>query len=296
MARVSMRHLRYFHALAEHRHFGHAAEACAISQPALSLQIKELEQALGATLVERGNRQTRLTGLGVEIAERVLSILAAVDELEDVARAHGGALSGPFPLGLIPTVAPYLLPQIVRRLAASHPGLELHPREAVTQTLLDGVGQGGLDAAILALPLDDPGLTARPLFEEEFVLLRPAADGGRPVPEAKDLATMRLLLLEEGHCFRDQALSYCDLASVSPGRHLEASSLSTLVQMVGAGMGVTLIPEMAISLETRSANVSVARLPAPVATRQIGLVWRRTSPFGPQMEQISEVLADLGPR
>lgn len=290
MIGLTLKHLRYFDALARHRHFGRAAAACAVSQPALSVQIKELEATLGAALVERGARQVRLTGLGGAFAERVRDILHAVDELGELARASHGPLLGRLRLGVIPTVAPYLLPDIIKRLAERCPGLELHPREAITTRLIADLIEARLDAAVVALPVSEPSLTELPLFAEEFVLVRPAADAARPVPQPDHLREMRLLLLEEGHCFRDQALSFCNRSSRLPRDLMEASSLSTLVQMVGAGIGVTLIPEMAVPIETRSADVAVARLPAPRPTRTIGLVWRRTNPLADQLAGVAEAM------
>lgn len=282
-----MRHLRYFEALAQHGHFGRAAEACAISQPALSLQMKELEEILGAGLIERGARQIRLTRLGEEFAQRTREILRAVDELGALARATSGPLSGRLRLGVIPTVAPYVLPAVIQHLAASFPLLDLRPREAVTQRLLDDLTEGKLDAAIMALPASGSALTEYPLLEEEFVLVRPVADRDKPVPKPEHLREMRLLLLEEGHCFREQALSFCRMSSAVPRDLMEGSTLSTLVQMVGAGIGVTLIPQMAVGIEARSAPVSVAQLPQPRPTRRIGMVWRRTNPLAEQLGVIA---------
>ncbi|MDX5360752.1 MAG: LysR substrate-binding domain-containing protein [Alphaproteobacteria bacterium] len=287
---ISIRHLRYFEALARHRHFGRAAEACAISQPALSVQIKELEEILGAPLVERGTRRIRLTGLGEEVAGRARDILRSVHELGDLARASGAPLAGRLRIGVIPTIAPYLLPRVIRDLAAAFPDLDARPRETVTQKLIEDLMEGQLDAAIVALPVSEPSLHEEPLFEEEFVLVRPAPDADQPVPSSEMLREMRLLLLEEGHCFRDQALSFCGMPSGPPRDLMEGSSLSTLVQMVGAGIGVTLIPEMAIPIETRSAQVSVARLATPRPMRTVGMIWRRTNPLSDQLRDVSRIV------
>lgn len=289
MNNITLKHLRYFEALAQNGHFGRAAAACAISQPALSLQIKELEEIVGAPLVERDTRHVRLTGLGESFAAQARDILHAADELQDLARAarpFGGRLR----IGVIPTIAPYLLPRMITGIGKQHPGIDLRPREAVTQKLIDGLVNGRLDVAVLALPVSESSLEEHTLFDEEFVLVRPAADADKPVPNAAKLSKMRLLLLEEGHCFRDQAISFCKMAGSSPSDLMEASSLSTLVQMVGAGIGVTLIPEMAVPVETKLASVSVARLPRPRPTRTIGMVWRKTSPFGDQLEQIASLV------
>ncbi|MEO0819044.1 MAG: LysR substrate-binding domain-containing protein [Pseudomonadota bacterium] len=299
MSGLTLKQLRYFEALAQHRHFGRAAEACAISQPALSLQIKELEGMFGAPLVERGPRQVRLTAVGEDFIRKARQILLAVDELEDMVRASSGPLAGRLRLGIIPTVAPYLLPQIIAALAERFPKLELELREAVTRALIGDLLEARLDLAIVALPISEPALREFALFEEDFVLVRHASDADKPVPSPGRLHSMRLLLLEEGHCFRDQALSFCQAAEASPAdaqprRLMEGSSLSTLVQMVGAGMGVTLIPEMALPLEARAADIDLARFPAPSPSRTVGMVWRNTNPLSDQLMQIGAILRAVG--
>ena len=287
MLNLTLRQLRYFQALARHGHFGRAADACAISQPALSLQIKELEMAVGTALFERGARQIRLTRFGAEFAARVQDILRSVDELGDLARGARDRLTGRLRIGIIPTIAPYLLPTIICNLTREHPDIDLHVRETLTQTLIGELQEGRLDAAIVALPVSEASLTEVPLFSETFVLVRPRADAGRPVPDRAELKEMRLLLLEEGHCFRDQALSFCDMPTARPREWLDGSSLTTLVQMVGAGIGVTLIPEMAVAVETRSAPVSVVHFTGEQPSRTIGMVWRNTNPLARQFEQIA---------
>jgi LysR family hydrogen peroxide-inducible transcriptional activator len=290
MIQMTLRQLRYFDALARHSHFGRAAAACAISQPALSMQIKELEEALGAVLIERGARQVRLTRLGEEAAVRAREILRSVDELADFARASRDRFAGRLRLGMIPTIAPYLLPAVIADLTRAHPELDIHVREALTSKLIEELGEGRLDTAIVALPVSEPSLTEVALFAEDFLLVRPAEDEETPVPGSEALREMRLLLLEEGHCFRDQALSFCNMQSSAPREILDASSLSTLVQMVSAGMGVTLIPEMAVAVETRSAAVSVARFNDPQPSRTVGMIWRKTSPLAGQLLQLSELV------
>jgi LysR family transcriptional regulator, hydrogen peroxide-inducible genes activator len=290
MINLTLRQLRYFDALARHGHFGRAAEACAISQPALSMQIKEMEQALGGLLLERNARQVALTRLGEEVTERVRDILRSVDELGDFARASRDRLSGRLRIGMIPTIAPYLLPKIIGNLTRLHPELDIQVREALTPKLIQELSEGRLDTAILALPVSEPSLTEAALFSENFLLVRPRKDEGTPPPSSKSLREMRLLLLEEGHCFREQALSFCKSQSSGPREMLDANSLSTLVQMVSAGIGVTLIPEMAVAVETRSAAVSVTRFKKPQPSRTIGMVWRKTSPLARQLLQISEVV------
>jgi LysR family transcriptional regulator, hydrogen peroxide-inducible genes activator len=290
MIQFTLRQLRYFDALARHGHFGRAAESCAITQPALSMQIKELEEALGGVLLERSARQVVLTKFGEELAQRVREILRSVDELGDFARASRDQLVGRLRIGMIPTIAPYLLPKVIGNLTQMHPELDIHVRETVTPKLIKELAEGRLDTAIVALPVSEPSLTEVALFTENFLLVRPGEDEGTPVPSSEALREMKLLLLEEGHCFREQALSFCNMQSAPPREVLEASSLSTLVQMVGAGIGVTLIPEMAVGVETRSASVSIARFKDPQPSRTIGMVWRKTSPLARQLMQISEVV------
>jgi len=292
MANITLKQMKYFEALVRHGHFGRAAAACSISQPALSVQIRELEAELGAPLFERGARRVRLTALGEDVAQRVRAILGAVEELGDVARAGGQGLSGRLRLGVIPTIGPYLLPRVIAALSQAHPEIEFHVRETLTERLIGEMLDGRLDTAIVALPVSERTLEEVPLFEESFVLVRPAQDADKPVPDAEDLREMRLLLLEEGHCFRDQALSFCNLRTASPREALDASSLSTLVQMVGAGVGVTLIPEMAVPVETRSADVSITRFRTPEPTRTVGMIWRRTSPLAPQLHRLADVVRD----
>src|SRR6266850_3130820 len=290
MINITLRQLRYFDALVRHGHFGRAAEACSISQPALSMQIKEMEEALGGVLLERNARQVALTKFGEGLAERVRDILRSVEELGDFARASRDRLAGRLRIGMIPTIAPYLLPTVIGDLTRLYPELDVHVREALTSKLIQELAEGRLDTAIVALPVSEPSLTEVALFAENFLLVRPRKDEGTPVPSSETLREMRLLLLEEGHCFREQALSFCNTQSSLPREVLDASSLSTLVQMVGAGLGVTLIPEMAVAVETRSASVSVARFKNPQPSRTIGMIWRKTSPLARQLLQFSEVV------
>lgn len=292
MINITLKQLRYFESLARHSHFGRAAEACAISQPALSMQIKEMEDTLGAALFERGGRQVRLTHFGEIAVERARDILRAADELGDLARASKERLVGRLRIGVIPTVAPYLLPRVIGALSGRFPGLDIHVRETVTPKLISELGDGRLDTAIVALPVSESSLEETPLFEEPFVLVRSAREANAPLPSADSLREMRLLLLEEGHCFRDQALSFCSLSSAPPREVLDASSLSTLVQMVSAGIGVTLIPEMAVPVETRSASVAVSRFEDPEPKRTVGMVWRKSSPLASQLSEIADIVRE----
>jgi len=254
------------------------------------MQIKELEETLGGLLLERSARQVALTRFGEELAQRVRDILRSVDELGDFARASQDRFAGRLRIGMIPTIAPYLLPKITKNLTRMHPELDIRVRETMTPRLIQELVEGRLDTAIVALPVSEPSLTEVALFEEKFLLVRPGADEGTPAPSREMMREMRLLLLEEGHCFRDQALSFCNMQSAPPREMLDANSLSTLVQMVSAGIGVTLIPEMAVPVETRSATVSLTRFRDPEPSRTIGMVWRKTSPLARQLLQISEVV------
>jgi LysR family hydrogen peroxide-inducible transcriptional activator len=290
MDNLTLRHLRYFVALTAHRHFGRAAESCGISQPALSIQIKELEDIVGSPLLERNARRLDLTGVGEVFLIRAHDILRAVDDLDALILADSKDLTGRLRVGVIPTVAPYFLPAVVQVLKDRFPKLDIRLREAMTQILVKDLLEGRQDVALVALPLSEPSLTEFPLFSEEFVLVRPRADAEKPTPHPASLREMGLLLLEEGHCFRDQALSFCMISSPAAGDFMQASSLSTLVKMVGSGIGVTLIPQMAVGVEAKTAAVSVVRLRPPRPTRLIGLVWRKTNPLGKQLTILGNIL------
>ncbi|MEP4198693.1 MAG: LysR substrate-binding domain-containing protein [Aliishimia sp.] len=290
MMNMTLKQLRYFEALARHGHFGRAAEASSISQPALSVQIKELEAGLGVSLFERGPRHVQLTGFGTEFAVRARRILREVEELGELARAAQSGDLGRLRLGIIPTIAPYLLPAVIARLAQSHPDLDVHVRETITPRLVEELTQGRLDAAIVALPISDPGLAETTLFSEDLVLVRPGTEEGTLPPAREDLSERRLLLLEEGHCFRDQALAFCNISPSRPREGLDGTSLTTLVQMVGAGIGVTLIPEMAVPVETRSAPVCINRFSGKSPSRRVGMIWRKSSPLIPQLTQIADLI------
>lgn len=290
MINFTLKQLRYFESMAQHLHFGRAADAVGISQPALSMQIKELEELLGIALFERAAKQVRLTRFGEDFIPRARDILRAVDEVGDLARLAQDNMAGRVRLGVIPTVAPYLLPSIIGRLTHDHPTLDINVRETLTPRLIEELTEGRIDAAIVALPVSEPSLEEIAIFDEDFVLVRPDSEVDQPVPIADDLARMQLLLLEEGHCFRDQALAFCSLRAPLRRDGLDGSSLSTLVQLVGAGIGVTLIPQMAVHVETRSANVAVAQFPAPRPKRTIGMVWRKTSPLADQFRVIAQTV------
>ena len=290
MAEFTLKQLRYFEALAQHLHFGMAADTCSISQPALSMQIKELEEIIGIALFERSARQVRLTPFGRVFETRAREILRASDDLSDLARASQSQLTGQLRLGFIPTIAPYLLPKFIANMQRSHREIELNIRETLTPRLIQELSDGRIDAAVVALPVNEAAFTEVDLFEEKFVLIRPVADAQKPVPNADMLRDMRLLLLEEGHCFRDQALAYCTVRTSRAWGGLDGSSLSTLVQMVGAGMGVTLLPQMAIAVETRAAKVDVVEFQGRAPSRRIGMIWRKSNPLAEQLYHVAQVV------
>lgn len=296
MTGLTLRQLRYFEALARIGHFGRAAEACSISQPALSVQIRELEETLGLKLFERSARSVRLTAFGIQFKERVRPILQAVDELPDLARAAQKKWTGSLKIGVIPTVAPYLLPAILGDLKARHPELDIQVRESLTDRLLRELSAGQLDTAIVALPISEPSFHEVSLFDEKFLFVRPESEASNPAPTHTSLELDRLLLLEEGHCFRDQALSFCSLSKGSATNGLDGSSLATLVQMVAAGLGVTVIPEMAVDVETRGASVSVVRFAGPEPSRSIGMIWRKSNPLADKLELIADIVSNAGDR
>jgi LysR family hydrogen peroxide-inducible transcriptional activator len=275
---ISLRQLRYFASLARHRHFGRAADDCAVSQPALSMQIRELEREIGGELVERRPGDVALTATGIEVAERAEHILAATRDLVDFAR-HREVLSGPLTLGIIPTLAPYMLPRLLPHLQQAFPALRLNVRETQTATLVGELVAGELDCILLALPVEHADIETVPLFKDRFLLAAPADE---PVPrralKAEDVDQQRLILLEEGHCLRDQALAFCATKRRDSTAALGATSLATVMQMVANGYGVTLVPEIAADLEVRDKRVMLRRFAAPEPGRTIGLAWRKTSP------------------
>lgn len=296
MAHVTFRQLRYFDALARTHHFGHAADACAVTQPALSMQIQELEASLGIALVERTRGGIKLTAKGEAIAERAQRILNDVRDLIDCARQAGGILSGVLRLGVIPSVAPYLLPPLLPLLREKYPDLNLHVRETQTQPLTDELIEGKLDVLLLALPLRHPDIETRAIFEDRFLLALPKAKklSGR-VRATKDMVESdRLLLLEEGHCLRDQALTYCSLQQVDTLNTFGASSLSTIVEMVSGGLGITLLPEICLAVEGRSRDIKMIRFVEPEPHRSIGIAWRRSSPRRDDFMALAELVAVAG--
>jgi LysR family hydrogen peroxide-inducible transcriptional activator len=290
---ITLRQLRYLSSLARHRHFGRVAEDCAVTQPALSMQIRELEREIGADLVERRPGEIVLTNIGIEVTERADQILAASRDLVDFAR-HRDVLSGQLRLGIIPTLAPYILPQVLPRLQADQPRLRLEVRETQTKILLEELARGALDAVMLALPAEGADVETLPLFDDPFLLALPAAD---PSPErdrvgVEDVDLNLLILLEEGHCLRDQALAFCATPRRDAPAGLGATSLATVMQMVANGYGVTLVPEVAIGVEVHDRRVKLKRFVKPEPARTIGLAWRRTSPRRRDFEALGKIVTD----
>ena len=290
MTKITLRQLRYFEALAQHRHFGVASNACSVTQPALSMQIRDFELALGVNLFEKGTHPVQLTPLGRIIAAKSKAIMLDVAELEELVRASDNQPLINLRLGVIPTVAPYMFSRIAKDLTMHFTGLNLKMREAITSKLISAVIDGELDAAIIALPASEPRLRELELFRENFLLVRPKADAKKPVPRPEMLKEMRLLLLEEGHCFRDQALTFCKMGSSNTQDVMDGNSLTTLVQMVAAGFGVTLIPEMAAEFEGRIPNISIAKFHKNPPKRKIGMVWRRNSPLQDKYIEIAQIV------
>lgn len=291
---ITLRQLRYFHALAGTLHFGRAAQACAVTQPALSMQIKELEEALGVTLIERRKNGVQLTAVGRELAGRAGRILVDVQELESLAARGGGPLGSSMSLGVIPTIAPYLLPQVLPVLQERHPELQLTLHEAQTDTLLRQLGDGELDAALLALPITDARFRSAVLFEDRFLLAAPAQARIDTPIASSELSADSLILLEEGHCLRDQALAVCGSVTSTTMSRFGATSLTTVLQMVAGGYGNTLIPEMAVTSEvTGNASLQLLRFSDPQPARTVGLIWRATAPCQERFERLREVLAAI---
>jgi LysR family hydrogen peroxide-inducible transcriptional activator len=293
---LTLRQMRYFDALATTRHFGRAAELVHISQPALSAQIMEMEEYLGARLVERTRQNTILTPKGEEVLHHVRLILHQVDVLEQTARKGGGTLEGLIRIGIIPTVAPYLVPQFIPHLRRTYPDVEVELREAVTDRLMADLSTGKLDAVIAALPLEIDGIQTRPLFADRFFMA--VAENGddvlmSPLTE-HEVNVDRLLLLEEGHCLRDQALAVCSTNKRSL-INFGATSMATLLQMVSHDMGMTLIPEMAIATETSRNSIRIVPFADPQPSREIGLVWRRSNHRGKEMEALAEAIIAVAP-
>lgn len=294
---MNLRDLRYLVALADHLHFGRAAEASHVSQPTLSTQIRKLEDELGVELVERSPRQVMLTAAGQRIVERVRIVLREVEVIRDLARRSHDPEAGSLRLGLFPTLGPYLLPHVVPRIRARHPRLELLLVEEKTEEVLRRLREGSLDAAILALPVHDDQLEETLLFEEPFVLAvpraHPLASQQGPVP-VDVIDGEHLLLLEDGHCLRDQALDVCRLAGAAERGGFRATSLETLRQMVAAGVGITLLPQLAVQPPVPpSEDIRLLRFASPAPSRRIAMLWRKTSAYREFLPELARLFADL---
>jgi LysR family hydrogen peroxide-inducible transcriptional activator len=277
---ITLRQLRYLQALARHRHFGRAAETCAVTQPALSMQIRELEKELDVELVERRPGDAALTEIGVLVAQRGDEVLAAARDLVDFARHRGRLFQGQLKLGVIPTLAPYLLPKLLPLLQARYPEVVVKLRETQTKGLIEELVAGDLDAVMLALPAAGSEIEVIPLIEDPFLLAVPADDPhpGTARVSAREVDQSRLILLEEGHCLRDQALDFWSTSNSNLPLSLGAASLATIMQMVANGYGVTLLPQVAVDAEVRDERIKLLRFAAPEPSRTIGLAFRRTSP------------------
>ncbi|MEN1930088.1 LysR substrate-binding domain-containing protein [Luteimonas sp. MJ250] len=295
---MNLRDLGYFIALADHLHFGRAAAASFVSQPTLSTQIRKLEEELGVALVERAPRNVMLTPAGHEVAARARRVMADVEQMREAARRSQDPEAGKVTLGLFPTLGPYLLPHVVPGIRARFPELELLLVEEKSDVLLERLQQGRLDAALLALPVNDEQLHVEFLFEEPFVLAVPEAHplaGHGPITLA-DLADERLLLLADGHCLRDQALDVCHLSGASEKGEFQATSLETLRQMVAANVGVTLLPSLAVKPPVaRSESIELVDFRAPPPSRRIAMVWRRSTAMAPFLQALAAVLRQLPP-
>ncbi len=298
---ITLRQLTYFKALAEQRNFGRAAEVVHVSQPALSVQIRELEKTLGAVLVERQARDVVLTPFGRRILEHAERVLEATQALGEAARWRGG-LAGELRIGLIPTIAPYILPAALEALRSRDISLDVQVQESTTGRLLAELRAGRLDAAVIALPSGEDGLVELPLFEDRFLLAGTAArlaaqhqGQGAEALRPMELGASQLLLLEEGHCLTDQALEVCGRGRGHAQINMGASSLSTLSRLVAAGFGLTLMPELAALQEQRAApDMHLMRFCAPEPARMIGLVRREASQDDGWCTTLAEILRDVG--
>lgn len=296
---MNLRDLEYLVAVDEHRHFGRAAEACYVSQPTLSTQLKKLEAELGVELVERNPRQVLLTSAGEQVVEHARAILREAGTIRELAQSFSDPESASLRMGLFPTLGPYLLPHVVHAVHERFPKLELLLVEARTEEVLEGLRTGRIDVGVLAEPVGAPGLHEEHLFEEDFVLAVPADDELAGLDGPADvgvLAGQRVLLLEDGHCLRDQALEVCSTAGATERRNFRATSLETLRQMVAAGVGITLLPELAVSPPVApSDDVRLVRFAAPAPSRRIAMCWRHTSPHHDLLLKLAAVFRELPP-
>ncbi len=291
---MNIRDLEYLVSLAEHRHFRRAADACHVSQPTLSGQIRKLEDELGIMLLERTSRKVLFTQAGLLLVDQALTVLREVKVLREMASQQGESMSGPLHIGLIPTVGPYLLPHIIPTLHKTYPNLEMYLHEAQTTTLLQQLDSGKLDCAILALVKESEAFIEVPLFDEPMQLAiyadHPWADRDRV--SMSELAGEKLLMLEDGHCLRDQALGFCFQAGADEDTHFRATSLETLRNMVAAGSGITLLPSLAVPHERKRDGICYLQCYKPEPKRTVALVYRPGSPLRARYEQLAESIRD----
>ena len=289
----TLKQLQYLVALEEHGHFGRAAEACAVTQSTLSAGVKELESLIGVALVERTRRVVRFTPLGTRIAAKARRVLREADELADLARAAGKPLSGELRMGVIPTIAPFLLPGLLPGLRRDWPDLKLYLREDTSQAAVDALHRGRLDCVLLALPFPCGEVETAHLFDDRLFVAYPPGEGvGGPleVPPAA-IDENRLLLLEDGHCLKDHVLAACNRPELRAEAAMLGTSLHTLVQMVGNGLGLTLVPEMAVEAGLLDGTGATARpLKAERGSRRIALIWRKNSPREKDFRLLAEAL------
>lgn len=288
---MNIRDLKYLVSLVEHQHFGRAAEACFVSQPALSMQIQKLEEILGIKLLERTNKSLLFTGEGTIIAERAREILNQVDEIHNIAKLAKNLYSGELKIGIFPTLAPYFLPTIIPPLSKKYTQLAFYLIEEQTPNLVDKLKKGKLDAAFLALPTMESFKTF-PLFEEEFLLAIPRNHSFANLKTIKQntLDNKELLLLEDGHCMREQALSFCQKMNAKETQNFRATSIETLRHMVAAGIGMTLMPKLACD---KNKNISYKPFSLPKPTRSICLAWRETTAKHHLLEEIAVYIKSI---
>jgi len=296
MIRLTVRQMEYFEALSETLHFGRAAELAGVTQPALSSQIAEMEERLGCRLFERGGRVVQMTEEARMLRPRIDRVLSELREIEAQSRRHRSAMEGRFRLGVIPTVAPYLLPSLLPALKRRFPALTVEMREAVTAVLIEETAAGRLDGMIAALPLQSSTLIVEPLFEDRFYLAVPASEPDLAAPPVapEHPVLERLMLLEEGHCMRDQALAVCGAVRPAVMANYGATSLTTLLQMVAHGQGVTLIPEMAFAASARP-ELRIVPFAEPMPTRRLGFAWRRISSRQEECRALAGAMRELAP-
>jgi LysR family hydrogen peroxide-inducible transcriptional activator len=297
----TIKQLQYLVALRRHGHFGRAADACFVTQSTLSAGLRELETLLGITLVERTRRVVRFTALGEKIADKAIKVLRETEELAEMARAQGRPLHGELRMGVIPTIAPFLLPTMLPRLREQWPELKLYLREETSSAACDALHRGQLDCVLLALPFACGDVDSVPLFDDPLFIAYPRGEApGTATVEAADIDERRLLLLEDGHCLKDHALSACNRPDLRAHAEMMGTSLHTLVQMVDNGLGVTFVPEMAIEAGILSGTGVDARpLRSEHPYRSIALIWRRSSPREGEFQMLATALrriaGNLGP-